>query len=111
MANEQRGEVRLTLAGVDYLLRPTFDALAETEQRAGCGLLPMVRRLTSQEWGVRDLLAIIGPAIKAGGAKPPDNLGPLIMAEGPIRVAVIAAQYLSNALVGDVKNVEAPAVH
>ena len=111
MANDERGEITVTLGGVEYTLRPTFEALAEMESQSGIGVLPLARRFMTQDWGVRDLAAVLAPAITAGGGKIPDNLGQLIIAAGPLRVAATVARFLSDALVGDAKNADAPAVH
>jgi Phage tail tube protein, GTA-gp10 len=101
MANIQRGEVTVTLGGRDYVLRPTFAALAEIESLAGRGLVPLAQRFLDRQFGLADVLAVLGPAIKAGGSKPPENLGDAVVAAGVLNLAGPIARFLAHALSGD----------
>lgn len=107
--NELRGETSVTLGGTDYVLRPTFEALQEIERLTGLGLVPLAKKFLAQEFGVSDIRAVLIPAIKAGGAKAPDELGKLIMQAGPINLGGKIASFLTIALSGgEEKNAEAP---
>lgn len=101
MANIQRGEVSVTLGGRDYVLRPTFAALAEIESLAGRGLVALAQRFLDRQFGLNDVLAVLGPAIKAGGAKPPEKLGDAVAAAGVLNLAGPIARFLALALSGD----------
>ena len=101
MANHQRGEVSVTLAGTEFTLRPTFAALAEIESRAGMGLVPLAQRFLDRQFGLSDVLAVLGPAIKAGGAPPPEKLGDAVVAAGVLNLAGPIARFLAHALGGD----------
>lgn len=67
MANRHRGEVAVTLAGRSYTMRPTFTALAEIEDRTGCGLLGLLHRL--RDHSVKDTCSVIYCGIKATDPK------------------------------------------
>ena len=101
MTNSQRGEVAVTLAGTSYILRPTFAALAEIESLAGRGLVALAQRFLERQFGLADVLAVLAPAIKAGGAKPPDRLGDAVVAAGVLNLAGPIARFLAHALGGD----------
>jgi hypothetical protein len=107
MANEQRGETTITLGGETYTLRPTFEALAEMEQKAGCGIIVLMRRFLKDHQGgtfdfsTRDVTAVLSSAIKAGGTQVPANLGAMIREAGLIFVANAVANFLANALAGE----------
>ncbi len=101
MANPHRGEVAVTLAGAEYALRPTFAALAEIEVRAGIGLVALARRFAAAEFGLADMLAVLGPAIAAGGGAPPEPLGEAVVAAGLANLAAPVARFLAGALAGD----------
>ena len=101
MANRERGEIAVTLAGGEYVLRPTFAALAEIESRAGMGLVPLAQRFLDRQFGLNDVLAVLAPAIKAGGARPPEKLGDAVVAAGVLNLAGPIARFLAHALGGD----------
>jgi hypothetical protein len=68
--NPSRGEVGITLNGVDYALRPTFDVVKRIEKRAGRNLLAILRDLsTAATIGVvpfADVVEGLNAALDAG---------------------------------------------
>jgi hypothetical protein len=100
MANRERGEVAVSLGGKDYCLRPTFQALAEIEHRAGMGLVALAKRFLEREFGLNDVIAVLEPAIEAGGQTPPKELGKLAAEQGIMRLGLPIAQFLVQALTG-----------
>jgi len=96
--NRARGEVCLRLAGRDFRLRPTFAALAETETMAGCGLVVLARRFLDGSYGIRDVVAVLLPALKAGGAVMEGEVGDLVLDSGLLAVAPACAALLAAAL-------------
>ncbi|WP_439816226.1 gene transfer agent family protein [Zavarzinia sp. CC-PAN008] len=99
MANPHRGEVDLVIGPHHLTLRPTFEALVEIEERAGTGLIPLTRRFLSRDFGLKDALAVIGPAAKAGG-RVPDDLGPALVAHGLVGLGPALAGFLVRAVAG-----------
>ena len=70
MSNPQRAEASVELAGRRYVLRLTLQALAEIEAAfAVKGLDALGARLSGGQLGARDLLALLGALIRAGGER------------------------------------------
>lgn len=70
MTNRYRGEVRLAIGGEIFALRLTLQALAEIEAALGAGdLQGLGERFAQGRAGARDLIALIGAAVRGGGAK------------------------------------------
>ncbi|PWR22753.1 gene transfer agent family protein [Zavarzinia aquatilis] len=99
-ANPHRGEVSVTLGGQVYRLRPSFAALAETEVMAGCGLVPLARRFLDGSYGLRDVVAVLVPALKAAG-QGGESVGQLVIDTGFLTVAPACAALLAAALAPD----------
>ena len=59
MANPERGEVRVTVAGVDYLLRYTTNAICTLEQRTEERAVPLLKRFAAMDTGMADLRVIV----------------------------------------------------
>lgn len=106
-ANAERGEVDIRIGEQDFVLRPSFAALAKIE--AECGpLMVLARRLSAAEFGVRDIVSIITHTIVDKSAA---NLAERIVAAGIVQFAVPCARLVAGALSGGVPpgNAEAPA--
>ncbi|MFA5120008.1 GTA-gp10 family protein [Zavarzinia sp.] len=95
--NAARGEVLVRLGGVDRVLRPSFEALAETEAMAGCGIVALARRFLDDSYSLRDVVAVLLPALKAGGGGEA-AVGELVIESGLLRVAPACAALLAAAL-------------
>lgn len=98
VSSSARGEVRVALAGRDFVLRPSFAALSETETMAGCGLVALARRFIDGSYGLRDVVAVLLPALKAGGDVPSGDVGDLVLERGLLSVAPACAALLAAAL-------------
>ncbi|CAN5368418.1 hypothetical protein BH10PSE14_BH10PSE14_04340 [soil metagenome] len=72
-ANAQRGEHILKLSGVDYLLRPSHQAIVAIEEQTGATLLTLVRDGNVGALSQGDLGIIAAQLIRAG-AKADDEL-------------------------------------
>ena len=59
MANRQRGEVEIELAGKQYLLRPTFEALCELEDRSSTSILEIVSSMEGGKIRLKELTLVI----------------------------------------------------
>ncbi len=59
MANPERGEVRVTVAGVDYLLRYTTNAICTLEERTEERAVPLLKRFAAMDTGMADLRVIV----------------------------------------------------
>jgi tail tube GTA-gp10-like protein len=68
MANHRRGEVPLTLGETRYTLCLTLGALAELEDALGAGdLAGLAERFAGGRLASRDLIALLGAALRGGG--------------------------------------------
>lgn len=114
MANKQRGEVDVTIAGKIYPMRPSLDAIARIEGATNLGILAVFQRIRSGNYGMRDAEPIIREGIKAAEVTPPDNLAELIYADGVMTFLPPICLFIANALnggkEGEQKSGEAPAV-
>lgn len=59
MANKQRGEEALKLLGKEYILRPTFEALCEIEDKLDISIPNLIGRFEAGNIRIRDLAVII----------------------------------------------------
>ncbi|NKI99588.1 GTA-gp10 family protein [Novosphingobium sp. SG707] len=107
-ANPVRGEVLLTLGGVEYRLRPTCEAALAIEEALDSSMLALCQRAGAVALGYRDLAVIAGAFIRAG-AEPDDKLTAntndealerLIYAEGQIKVIGILSAVMTNVVSG-----------
>ncbi|MCU0817893.1 MAG: gene transfer agent family protein [Beijerinckiaceae bacterium] len=74
MTNRHRGEVSLTLGTEHFALRLTLQALAEIEAALGAGdLQGLGERFAGGRIAARDLVALLGAAIRGGGARLADE--------------------------------------
>lgn len=70
MANPYRGEAELVLGGKTHVLRLTLGALAELETAFGVeGLSALGARLSAGGLGARDLIRLLAPLLRGGGAR------------------------------------------
>ena len=59
MGNPERGEVRVTVAGVDYLLRYTTNAICTLEASTHERAIPFMKRFANQDVGMADVRVIV----------------------------------------------------
>lgn len=64
-ANETRGEIAIDLAGTEYVLRPTYQAISAIEAKTGKGLLALARDASELTLGEGAIIAT--ECIKAHG--------------------------------------------
>ncbi|KQO59577.1 hypothetical protein ASG60_11035 [Methylobacterium sp. Leaf469] len=68
MANRRRGEIPLDLGGQRYTLCFTLGALAELESALGArDLTGLAERFAGGHLATRDLIALLGSALRGGG--------------------------------------------
>lgn len=69
MANKHRGEVKVTLDGVEYTMRPTFEALISIEDDLNKKLVSIARAFFQSDIGVKETAHIIHRGIESSGAQ------------------------------------------
>lgn len=95
MANARRGDVAVGIGGETYTLRMTLGALAELEDAlAAEDLGGLAARLAEGRLSARDLVSILGAALRGGGHALSDaDVAALPLADGvePLARAAMAA--------------------
>ncbi|MDH2309037.1 gene transfer agent family protein [Methylobacterium brachiatum] len=99
MANRIRGEVPLQLAGRRYTLCLTLGALAELEGALQAGdLVGLAERFDGGRVSARDLIALLGAALRGGGhALDDDGVARLPLAGGLEAVSAALGEVLAAA--------------
>lgn len=101
MANEQRGEVSITLQGKAYTLRPSFAAIAAIERRTGCGIMLLAQKFLSVSFGLSDAVTVMEECAKAADTPLPADAGEIIRQEGLEGLALPLMQLVTAAIRGD----------
>lgn len=83
IANPMRGEAAITIAGHDYLLRPTFEALVAAEEELG-SLFAMVERVSQGSLGLAEMSALIWHCLPAANRPDRTTVGEAVLAMGLI---------------------------
>ena len=102
MANKQRREVEVTILGESLLLRPTFAALAELEDRLGMGLPYVAYQVSQQKMGMKFVPAVIYAGLVGAGNKKftYEQIEEMCFEEGILKLAPVAISLLLGALTG-----------
>lgn len=103
-------EHKVTLAGREYVLRPTFEALCEVETLAGENLLRLLTRanlginsMLQQGLGLKETAIIIASCLKTGPNEKPipshAEVGSIILTSpgGYIPFSIVASSILTEA--------------
>lgn len=96
MANKHRGDVTLVLGDGQLVLRLTLGALAEIETAMGAAdLVALGERLQAGRLAARDLIPILGAAVRGGGATTSDGdlAARIAAADLPACIAAVAALF------------------
>ena len=86
MAKHPRGDVNVTIEGVDYVMKPTFGAMAAIQSQTGLGLGEMVKGMALTDPAklrVDVVASILFYGITGGGKTGPtmDDIGEQVMDE------------------------------
>ena len=73
-ANETRGEISLQLDGVDYVLRPSFEAISAFEAETGSGLLALTGQAEEATMTLDTMASIVPHCIRAHGEAVGDQM-------------------------------------
>lgn len=108
MSNPHRGEIALELAGRRVALRPTFEALAEVEEKLGLDLVPLAQRFAAKRVGVRHLAAIVWCCWRGEDRPAYEAVGQMVVDAGVAGLIEPLGGLLVAALNGGAKKDEAP---
>lgn len=100
MANKERAETEISLAGKKYKLRPTFEALCEIEDKAGVGIPGLVLQFRDKKVGYKQISAIIfGGLFGAGNSSLSfEEIGKLVMDEGINKFVLPCGLFIVGAM-------------
>jgi hypothetical protein len=118
MANKQRGELTVTLGEREFVMRPTFEAIANIEDKLGMSVPQLISRLSASDMKLTFIATIIWEGIlAANGGKPPKlnedvdtsprmrykDVGEMIFSEGLLAVMKQEAvlKFLVHSMAGD----------
>jgi hypothetical protein len=105
-ANALRGEHMLTLGGVEYLLRPSHEAITIIEQKTGGALLQLARDASIGTMPNNEMAIVATALIRAGASDAmtknvgEKRIGELIFEEGTTKVTSRLALVLADASQG-----------
>ena len=99
MANPERGEVDLTLGGVTYLLRPSYEAMRAIERQTGKTLLQLSVSVAGGRYGgltLDEMGIILLEGIKAG-VNPANDADKIKLSYSAAKLAEIAySDYMAT---------------
>lgn len=103
MPNRVIGEIEIKLGGKTYTLKPSFQSIAEIEDRSGLGIAALASKISKGNIGLKDAAALIyGGLIGSGETSLRfEEVGEMIRREGPIKFFGIASEFLASCLKGD----------
>ena len=91
----------MALAGTSIIDERKVAELAAIEEKIGVGLIPLWRRFGQQEFGIRDVVAVVTEAVRAGEGRVPEGFAQKIVQTGVFTLAKPIAEFLTNALAGE----------
>src|SRR3712207_4016062 len=99
--NKHRGEVRLILGENVLLLRPTYTAVAEWEDKTGSGSVQILYRFSAASYRLAEVVAVVAASARAGGHKVTDNqVGDMLIQHGVIEAVPVIAKMMAEVLTG-----------
>jgi hypothetical protein len=105
-ANDARGEISLTLAGITYRLRPSYTAVKAFESRTGHSLIDLLRGVNVGNLALEHLGIVAAELIRAGAEDEltrnvdSDRIAELIFEEGVALANARLALCLHSAATG-----------
>lgn len=87
----------LTLSGVEYRLKPTFQAIMDMEERLG-GLLGVAVRAAEGDFGLKEMTVIIWACME--DRLNFEQVGQLVLREGLAQVSPVVRALLTLCLTG-----------
>lgn len=107
MPNAVVGEILLKIGEREFTLKPSFNGLAEIENRADCGILEIANHISKGSVRLKYLVAIVYGGIVGAlpkGQKPEitiEDLGDLMVQNNYISLVPDIVKWFGAAIVGD----------
>lgn len=102
MVANLRGEVNVTLGERRFILRPSFSAIMDIEERLG-GIVALALRASRGDYGLKDVATVIWCTIRQSESQKPtlDELGELVLQAGLASAADAMKDVLTAVLGGE----------
>lgn len=100
MANPSRGDVEIMLGENTYIIRPTFQLIRELETALG-SLFAIGKRMQLNDLSVNEMVQFLWICIRQDPAYRKlklNEIGDLVMLEGPVNLFQPISQFLINAI-------------
>lgn len=101
MANGQRGEVTLPLGEREIVLRPSFENLADIENRLGYGIVKLCNRIAAGDYGLLTLAVIVHACMPKKDRPAEADIGRQILKQGMVACTGPIREFLILALAGE----------
>lgn len=111
MANRVRGELEVKIVGKLVKLVPSWEGIAEVEDKAGVGVIGLAFRFQNNDIGFKNMCALIWGGMVGSGERPFENYRELCEAvrkTGLVKFVKPVSQFLSECVAGDVEDEESP---
>lgn len=96
--NPARGDVRIEMGGRHFVLRPSFQAIAQMEAHFARGIIAIARDYHNGKiTAASDFLALLEIGIRASGETVPENLPELMVEKGIAQLIEPLGQYVAHA--------------
>ena len=102
MANPLKGQIKVSLAGKDYNVRLTIDSLMQIESALDKGIIKIANDMSQGDVRLRDLNAVLLPALRGGGNDlQQKDVSKIIADTGIVGVTKVVANLLAQSLTDD----------
>ena len=99
MANPLKAQIDIRLAGNDYKVRLTIDAIIQIEEKLNCGILKLITRIAASDVRMKDLIGVLTPALRGGGNNITEKEVKKIVGDaGIINTTKVVAELLAQSL-------------
>lgn len=104
MSNPLLGELEIKLGDEKFTLRPTFEGLMQVEQRSGCSIAQLSKKIMTGIIGIQDATSIIyGGIFGYCDGKPKftyEEIGNKVMKHGYVHLLDPIGKFVAAALMG-----------
>jgi len=112
MANAARNETSITLMGVDYVVRPSFQTIARIEGALNEGVISLGQKMTKGELSLGGMAVVLHHMAGSTGDRAPkvNDIGEDLMENGIQQHIVSVSEFLLTAFQGraNMRSVETP---
>jgi len=102
MANPLKAQIDIKLGEKSYKARLTVDSIIQIEDATECGIIKLAQKMGDADIRMKDLIAVLTPALRGGGNDFQDSDVKKIVGEtGIVDAAQAVAQLLTKSLTAD----------